>query len=42
MNTNGIGEVTLWDLVDDSGSVNLIAYNMHSNILNISINVGRV
>lgn len=41
-NSVGSGEVTTWDLVDDTGSINLVAFNLQSNSLNNLFVLGRV
>ncbi|CAF1368474.1 unnamed protein product [Adineta steineri] len=33
INSNGEGEISTWDLVDDTGSINLVAFNLDSYIL---------
>jgi len=42
MNANGLGEITTWDLVDDSGSINLVAFNLNSQMLSNKLIEGKV
>jgi hypothetical protein len=42
MNANGLGEISTWDLVDDSGSINLVAFNLNSQMLSNKLIEGKV
>ncbi len=42
INTAGAGELTTWDLVDETGSINLVAFNLQSNILASRMILGKV
>ncbi|CAF1360754.1 unnamed protein product [Rotaria sp. Silwood1] len=33
INSNGEGEISTWDLVDDTGAINLVAFNLDSYIM---------
>lgn len=41
-NANGSGEISTWDLLDDSGSINLVAFNLNSNLMTHRLIEGRV
>jgi len=41
-NANGSGEISTWDLLDDSGSINLVAFNLNSNLMAHRLIEGRV
>ncbi|CAF1473228.1 unnamed protein product [Adineta ricciae] len=40
-NATGVGEVTTWDLVDDTGSMNLVAFNIQSNMMTNTLIIGK-
>ncbi|CAF1473132.1 unnamed protein product [Adineta ricciae] len=40
-NATGVGEVTTWDLVDDTGSINLVAFNIQSNMMTNTLIIGK-
>lgn len=33
LNIHGSGEISSWDLTDESGSINLVAFNLNSHLL---------
>jgi len=41
-NANGTGEISTWDLVDDTGSINLVAFNLNSNLMSHKLIEGKV
>ena len=41
-NANGTGEVSTWDLVDHTGSINLVAFNLNSNLMCNKLTEGKV
>ncbi len=41
-NANGPGEISTWDLVDETGSINIIAFNLHSNSMSNKLIEGKV
>jgi hypothetical protein len=42
MNTHGSGEVSNWDLTDESGSITLAAFNLNSHIMTDKIKKDQV
>ena len=41
-NANGSGEISTWDLVDETGSINIVAFNLNSNLMSHRLIEGRV
>ncbi|CAF1374559.1 unnamed protein product [Rotaria sp. Silwood1] len=42
INSNGEGEISTWDLVDDTGAINLVAFNLDSYIMSNKLIEGQV
>jgi hypothetical protein len=41
-NTHGSGEISSWDLIDDSGLITLIAFNLNAYILSSKLEQDKV
>lgn len=41
-NANGLGEISTWDLADDTGSINLVAFNLNSKSMSDKLIDGKV
>lgn len=37
LNTHGTGEISNWDLTDESGSITLVAFNLNSHIMSTKL-----
>ncbi len=42
INTHGSGEISNWDLSDETGSINLVAFNLNSHLMSDKLEQDKV